>query len=111
MQGVTVSLTIKDKNELYKAYMPHIKHGGLFVAASGNFELGQPVTLHLTLWDDPADIELNGKIVWITPMFAQGGRPAGIGVQLSLDSSKQIKDKIEKQLAGMLQSDQMTSTF
>ena len=37
-----LSLTIKDKSVLYAAYMPFVKHGGLFIPTNKNYRLGSP---------------------------------------------------------------------
>src|SRR3989344_9583474 len=36
-----LSLTIKDKNALYAAYMPYVKGGGIFVPSSRAYRLGE----------------------------------------------------------------------
>ena len=81
-QGV-LSLTIKDRAVLYAAYMPFVRHGGLFVPMNKKYELGEKVFILLALMDEPEKIPINGKVVWVTPKGAQGNRQAGIGVQFS----------------------------
>ncbi len=39
-QGI-LSLTIKDRAVLYAAYMPFVRHGGLFVPTNKKYELGE----------------------------------------------------------------------
>jgi type IV pilus assembly protein PilZ len=41
-QGI-LSLTIKDRTVLYAAYMPFVRHGGLFVPTNKKYELGEEV--------------------------------------------------------------------
>jgi Tfp pilus assembly protein PilZ len=43
-QGI-LSLTIRDTNSLYTAYMPFIKNGGLFVPTTKHYRLGDEVFL------------------------------------------------------------------
>ena len=81
-QGI-LSLTIKDRTVLYAAYMPFVRHGGLFVPTNKKYELGEAVFILLALMDEPEKIPINGKVVWVTPRGAQGNRQAGIGVQFS----------------------------
>ena len=53
-----------------------------------------------------------GKVVWVTPVGAQGNRPAGIGVQFA-DSAEgeAVRGKIEALLAGLLNADKPTHTM
>jgi type IV pilus assembly protein PilZ len=101
-----------DKKELYEAYMPFVINGGLFVATKKTYHLGDEVSLLLQLWNEPEKISLTGKVVWITPSCAQGGRDAGVGIQFNLDeNAKILHQKIETALAGMLNSDKKTNTM
>ena len=105
-----LSLTIKDKALLYSAYMPFVKGGGLFIATSKSYRVGEDVFLLLSLMDEPDKIPVAGKIIWVTPRGAQGNRKAGIGVQLPVDDSVLVQ-KIETYLAGSLESDRPTHTL
>ena len=108
-QGI-LSLTIRDKNALYAAYMPFIKNGGLFIPTSKTYQLGDEVFMLLNLMEETEKIPVAGKIVWVTPKGAQGSRPAGIGVQFD-GQDDTAKKKIENYLAGALQSDRPTHTM
>ncbi len=105
-----LTLTIKDKAVLYAAYMPFIKHGGLFIPTTKNYQLGDEVFLLLNLMEEPEKIPVAGKVVWVTPRGAQGNRAAGIGVQFNADD-EMAKNKIETYLAGALSSDRPTHTM
>jgi type IV pilus assembly protein PilZ len=109
-QGI-LSLTIKDKSALYAAYMPFVRGGGLFIPTKKEYQLGDEVFMLLTLMDDPEKIPVAGKIVWITPVGAQGNRAAGIGVQFSSQDDGAARNKIEGYLAGALDSDRPTHTM
>ena len=109
-QGI-LSLTIKDKSALYAAFMPFVKGGGLFIPTKKPYQLGEEVFMLLTLMDDPEKIPVAGKIVWITPVGAQGNRAAGIGVQFSDQDEGAARNKIEGYLAGALESDRPTHTM
>ncbi len=110
-QGI-LSLAIKDKHALYQAYMPFLKGGGIFVPTMKRYNLGDEVFILLTLMEDKDRMPVAGKVVWITPMGAQGNRTAGIGVQFSENSDgESIKTKIESILAGVLNSDRPTHTM
>ena len=43
-QGV-MSLAIRDKNALHKAYMPFLSQGGLFIPTDKQYEIGDEVFL------------------------------------------------------------------
>ncbi|MDH3872055.1 MAG: PilZ domain-containing protein, partial [Gammaproteobacteria bacterium] len=98
-QGI-LSLTIKDKSALYAAYMPFINSGGLFIPTKKSYNLGDEVFMLLTLMDETEKIPVAGKVIWITPMGAQGNRAAGIGVQFSDQDDGAARNKIEGLLAG-----------
>lgn len=105
-----LSLTIKDKAVLYAAYMPFVKHGGLFIPTNKIYKLGDEVFMLLNLMDEPEKIPVAGKVVWVTPKGAQGNRAAGIGVQFS-DQDNTAVSKIETYLAGSLESERPTHTM
>ena len=109
IQGL-MTLAIQDTASLYEAYMPFINGGGLFVPTHKHYNLGDDVFIRLTLMDEPEKIPVPGKVVWVTPVGAQGGRQAGIGVQFN-DPSGSIRSKIETAIAGVLNSDRLTQTM
>ena len=109
-QGI-LSLTIKDKSALYAAYMPFVKGGGLFIPTKKSYMLGDEVFMLLTLMEETDKIPVAGKIIWITPVGAEGNRAAGIGVQFSDQDGGMARNKIEGYLAGALKSDKPTHTM
>ncbi len=109
-QGI-LSLTIRDKSALYASYMPFIKNGGLFIPTAKTYKIGDEVFMLLTLMDSKEKLPVAGRVVWITPVGAQGNKTAGIGVQFSDLDKGATKGKIEKQLAGALSSDRPTHTM
>ncbi len=106
-----LSYNIKDKQELYEAYMPFLINGGLFVPSRKKFSLGDEVLILLGLMDEER-IAIPGKVAWITPMGSQHSINSGVGVQFS-DSAegKQAQSSIVSLLAGMLESDRLTRTL
>ncbi|WP_067521042.1 PilZ domain-containing protein [Endozoicomonas ascidiicola] len=109
MQGL-MSLTIRDTASLYEAYMPYVTGGGLFVPTAKRYALGDDVFIRLTLMDEAEKIPVPGKVVWITPAGAQGGRQAGVGIQFN-DPTDNVRTKIETYIAGALNSDRPTNTM
>ncbi|ADJ28362.1 PilZ domain-containing protein [Nitrosococcus watsonii] len=109
-QGI-LSLSIKDTNALYHAYIPFTKNGGLFIPTNRNYHIGDEVFMLLTLMGEVEKIPVAGKVVWITPRGAQSNRAAGIGIQFNDINGGAARDKIETYLAGMLKSEKSTHTM
>ncbi len=110
-QGI-LSLAVKDKNALFQAYMPFVKHGGVFVPTPKRYFIGDEVFLLLTLPDSAERLPVAGKVVWVTPAGAQGNRAAGIGVQFAeTPEGEAVKNKVEVLLAGIMTSDKATHTM
>jgi type IV pilus assembly protein PilZ len=109
-QGI-LSLTIKDKNALYAAYMQFVQNGGLFIPTNKPYKLGDEVFMLLTLMEEPERIPVAGRIVWVTPVGAEGNRAAGIGVQFSEQDGGATREKIETYLAGALEKNRPTHTM
>ena len=72
-QGI-VSLVVKDKPTLYRAYMPYLRNGGIFVPTTRRYFIGDEVFLLLTLPESSERLPVAGKVVWVTPTGAQGNR-------------------------------------
>jgi type IV pilus assembly protein PilZ len=110
-QGI-LSLAVKDKAQLYSAYMPYLKSGGIFVPTAKRYFLGDEVFLLLTLPESSERLPVAGKVIWVTPTGAQGNRTAGIGVQFAdSNEGETVKGKIETLLAGTLNADKPTHTM
>jgi type IV pilus assembly protein PilZ len=109
-QGI-LSLTIKDKNALYAAYMQFVKNGGLFIPTNKKYQVGDEVFMLLTLMEESERIPVAGKIIWITPVGAEGNRATGIGVQFSDQDGGTARNKIEGYLGGALKSERPTHTM
>lgn len=107
-----LSLTIRERNALYAAYMPYIKGGGLFIPTNRTYQMGDQVYMLLSLMDEPSKHSLSGKVVWITPAGAQGNRQQGIGVQFEdSDSGRAVRNKIESILGNAMKSTRPTHTI
>ncbi|HET7547569.1 MAG TPA: PilZ domain-containing protein [Usitatibacter sp.] len=106
------TLVIRSKSALYAAWMPLIKHGGIFLPSNRSHSLGEEVLILLTLLDDPNKIPLQGSVAWINPAHSAGNRPQGIGVQLhDGEVTRELRKKVEGLLAGALQSSRPTHTI
>src|SRR5574340_599727 len=92
-----IQLKFGEKNALYAAYMPLLAEGGLFVPSNRDYRLGDDVYLLLTLPDDPQKYPVAGKVAWITPANASGGRTQGFGVRFPADEKgRLLKLKIDR---------------
>lgn len=109
-QGI-LSLSIKDKNALYAAYMPFVVNGGLFIPTAREYEMGQEVFMLLSLMDEPERLPIAGKIIWKTPVGSGSYRASGIGVQFSDQDGGMARNKIETYLAGALNAERSTHTM
>lgn len=105
MENITLEF-ISDR-DLYQSYMPFMKNGGLFIRTTERFELSTEVQLHVTLPDSLEASTIKGKISWITPIGAQNGTPAGIGVSF-IDDPDNIRNQIDKTIGRLLNSSEPT---
>lgn len=96
--------------DLYQSYMPFLKNGGLFVRTNEQFELGTDVILEVTLPDSLEASEIKGQVCWVTPIGAQNGTPAGIGINFIEDPDK-IRNQIDKAIGRMLNSSEPSLTM
>jgi len=109
-QGI-LSLSIKDKNALYAAYMPFVVNGGLFIPTNRQYEMGQEVFVLLSLMEETERLPIAGKVIWKTPSGSESYRATGIGIQFTDQDSTIARNKIENYLAGALTSDRATHTM
>ena len=65
----------------------------------------------LSLMEEAERLPVAGRIIWITPVGAEGNRAAGIGVQFSDQDQGNTQKKIENYLAGALGGDKPTHTM
>lgn len=102
----------RDKTALYAAYIPIMSEGGLFVPTTRDYRLGDDIYLLLTLPDDPQRYPVAGKVGWITPANASGGRTQGVGVRFPADEkTRALKLKIEEILGTTVSSNKPTQTL
>ena len=93
------------------AYVPLLSDGGLFVRTTREYKLGDEIYLLLSLPDDPQRYPVAGKVGWITPANASGGRTQGVGVRFPTDEKTRVmKLKIEEILGTSIQSAKPTQT-
>ena len=107
-----MQLVFREKGALFAAFIPLFAEGGLFVPTSRAYQLGEDLYLLLSLPDDPQRYPVAGKVAWITPPNASGGRTQGVGVRFPADEkSRLLKLKIEEILGTQISSSKPTQTI
>ena len=107
-----IQLAIKEKAALYAAYIPIFAEGGVFIPTSREYALGDDVYVLLSLPEDMQRYPVAGKVAWVTPARAAGGRTQGVGIMIPRDEkSRALKLKIEEILGAHLASDRPTQTI
>lgn len=107
-----MQLAIKEKGALYAAYISFFEEGGIFIPSARDYGLGESVYVLLSLPNDPQRYPIAGKVAWVTPANATGGRTQGIGIQFPDDEkSKALKVKIENILGAHIGSERPTQTI
>jgi type IV pilus assembly protein PilZ len=107
-----IQLVFREKGALYAAYIPLLTDGGLFVPTAREYRLGEDIYLLLSLPDDPQRYPVAGKVAWITPSNASGGRTQGVGVRFPSDEkTRGLKLKIEEILGTSISSSKPTQTL
>ncbi len=88
-----INITIAEKKELYKCYMPFVQGGALYIPlADFDFQIGQKVFIILTLPNEKTKKTISGKIIWINKTTQN----KGFGVTLGEGTqAKALKDLIE----------------
>jgi type IV pilus assembly protein PilZ len=107
-----IQLVFREKGALFAAYIPLFTEGGLFVPSTRDYKLGEDIYLLMSLPDDPQRFPVAGKVAWITPPNASGGRTQGVGVRFPNDEkSRGLKIKIEEALGTSISSSKPTQTL
>ena len=107
-----IQLVFRERGALYAAYMPMFSEGGIFVPTTRDYKLGEDIYLLLSLPDDPQRYPVAGKVGWITPANASGGRTQGVGVRFPNDEkSRALRARIEEALGTTISSVKPTQTI
>lgn len=107
-----IQLVFKEKGALYAAYIPLLTEGGLFVPTTREYKLGEDIYLLLSLPEDSQRYPVAGKVAWITPANASGGRTQGVGVRFPTDEKTRVlRLRIEELLGTAISSSKPTQTI
>lgn len=97
---------------MYAAYIPLFAEGGVFIPTAREYALGDDVYVLLSLPEDMQRYPVAGKVAWVTPAKAAGGRTQGVGITFPKDDkSRALKLKIEEILGAHLASERPTQTI
>lgn len=107
-----IQLVFREKGALYAAYIPLMVDGGLFVPTTRDYRLGEDIYLLLSLPEDSQRYPVAGKVAWITPANASGGRTQGVGVRFPSDEKTRVlRLRIEELLGTSISSSKPTQTL
>lgn len=107
-----IQLVFREKGALYAAYIPLMSDGGLFVPTTRDYKLGEDIYLLLSLPEDSQRYPVAGKVAWITPANASGGRTQGVGVRFPSDEKTRVlRLRIEELLGTSISSSKPTQTL
>lgn len=107
-----IQLVFREKSALFAAYIPAFTEGGLFVPTPRDYKLGEDIYLLLALPEDNQRYPVAGKVAWLTPANASGGRTQGVGVRFPGDEkTRLIRVRIEEILGTAVSSSKPTQTL
>jgi type IV pilus assembly protein PilZ len=107
-----IQLVFREKSALFAAYIPAFTEGGLFVPTNRDYKLGEDIYLLLALPEDNQRYPVAGKVAWLTPPNASGGRTQGVGVRFPGDEkTRLIRLRIEEILGTAISSSKPTQTL
>ncbi|MCH9770232.1 MAG: PilZ domain-containing protein [Gammaproteobacteria bacterium] len=97
--------------ELYRAYMPFVAGGGIFIPTDQIFELNQEVKVELSI-PEGENFTFTGNVIWISPkkMLVESTR-TGVGIKLEDEQANKIRAAIEAAINEFLKGDQPTDTL
>ena len=106
-----LKIIIKDLDELYAAYMPFIRNGGILIPTTQNFKMGELLNVRLKIFGELAELSFLGKVIWKTPVKSENQKPCGIGIQFMKEDNGVTKASIEKHFANNLLTNKPTFTI
>lgn len=107
---VPLNVEFNSERDLYLAFMPFLKEGGIFVRTPRQYDLGDEVELNILLPDALEESVVYGEVCWLTPIGAQNGTPPGVGVTFINDPEK-VRHQIEQIISRNLNSSEPTLTM
>jgi type IV pilus assembly protein PilZ len=94
-----VELAYQDAQSLYRAYMPFIKGGGLFVKSNTPFKSGELIRLTLILPNNTRFSPFNTLVIWYgSNTVSDEEHIPGYALQIAGDDGEDIQSKILKMI-------------
>lgn len=109
--AITLTFEPKDALELYKAYMPFVLGGAIFIKTTECAKLGERVTVTLKIPQEATPNTFEGSVVWITPKKTLTPNGPGLGIQFQGPQAEEIVRKIIQLIDDYLSSEQPTDTI
>jgi type IV pilus assembly protein PilZ len=108
----TIHYEFKSAEEVQRAYMPFVSGAGIFIQTQDEYALGEMLPLFLKFPGADEELELVGKVIWVTPdpskiswistSTTSGDRMhAGAGFQVSGPSEGKFQEKILELMSGV----------
>lgn len=107
------TITIMDKKELYRCYMPFIKGGGLFIpfneeVGPNQITPGQTIFVIFSMLELKNKTPFSGKVAWIN----RAGLQKGYGISfIPTTQTKALKETIEVAILDFIQKKEPTYTI
>lgn len=100
-----LQLAIAKREDLARAYMPILKHGGLFIPTRHQATLGESIYVLVTLPEDAERHPIAGRVAWISPRSGGISASPGLGIAFPDDErSRRLVEKIETVLGPLKSS-------
>lgn len=98
VEANVISYIIQNQFELNLSYMPFIIHGGIFVPTNQEYKLGEKIILNLGLPNHSDIIQIECRVVWITPKNSMHYIYQGVGLQFMGENATNVVELIKANL-------------
>ena len=94
-----INISFKKADDFFRAYVPNLGEGGLFIQTTKNLPVGSILDLEFSLPGSNQEITTKGKVVWIRPQdMSTEKMPPGMGIQF-IDMSPNNNELLKNYLA------------
>ncbi len=98
--GLHLTVEYPDLEAFLHDFRENISQGGTFVSSPREWDVGEPLRLHLTFPGLLHPIRLKGTVAWI-----RIGQEPGVGIEFHFDKNPAVKRNLEKTVAAIERSD------
>lgn len=96
MSLIHLEYKILNCEQLHNSYLPFIKNSAIIIESDTKLELGQAVSVSLTLMNQPEPLKFTGTVVWIKPPTYITNDKHKVGVQLEAEQSESLSRQFER---------------